>query len=88
MPGDGIVPIGCDSTLIEHNVMRNCPANLPDSEAAAGIWPWSCDNTIIQFNEVSTIKLPGMRRDSIRIGTAGIRLSSIITATTMTAVWS
>ncbi|WP_293667439.1 right-handed parallel beta-helix repeat-containing protein [uncultured Parabacteroides sp.] len=58
VPGDGIVPIGCDSTLIEHNVMRNCPAILPDSEAAAGIWPWSCDNTIIQFNEVSDHKAP------------------------------
>ena len=58
VPGDGIVPIGCDSTLIEYNVMRNCPAILPDTEAAAGIWPWSCDNTIIQFNEVSDHKAP------------------------------
>lgn len=53
VPGDGIVPIGCDSALIEFNVMRDCPEILPSSEAAAGIWPWSCDNTIIQFNEVS-----------------------------------
>lgn len=58
VPGDGIVPIGCDSTLIEYNVMRNCPAILPDTEAAAGIWPWSCDNTIIRFNEVSDHKAP------------------------------
>lgn len=58
VPGDGIVPIGCDSTLIEYNVMRNCPAVLPDSEAAAGIWPWSCDNTLIRFNEVSDHKAP------------------------------
>lgn len=58
VPGDGIVPIGCDSTLIEYNVMRNCPDMLPDTEAAAGIWPWSCDNTIIQFNEVSDHKAP------------------------------
>lgn len=58
VPGDGIVPIGCDSTLIEYNVMRNCPATLPDTEAAAGIWPWSCDNTTIQFNEVSDHKAP------------------------------
>lgn len=58
VPGDGIVPIGCDSTLIEYNVMRNCPAILPDTEAAAGIWPWSCDNTTIQFNEVSHHKAP------------------------------
>lgn len=58
VPGDGIVPIGCDSTLIEYNVMRNCPATLPDTEAAAGIWPWSCDNTVIRFNEVSDHKAP------------------------------
>lgn len=58
VPGDGIVPIGCDSTLIEYNVMRNCPATLPDTEAVAGIWPWSCDNTVIQFNEVSDHKAP------------------------------
>lgn len=58
VPGDGIVPIGCDSTLICYNVMRNCPAILPETEAAAGIWPWSCDNTIIEFNEVSDHKAP------------------------------
>lgn len=58
VPGDGIVPIGCDSTLIEYNVIRDCPDMLPDTEAAAGIWPWSCDNTVIQFNDVSGHKAP------------------------------
>lgn len=58
VPGDGIVPIGCDGALIEHNVMRDCPRLLPDTEAAAGIWPWSCDNTVIQYNEVSDHKAP------------------------------
>lgn len=58
VPGDGIVPIGCDSTLIEYNIMKDCPDILPSSEAAAGIWPWSCDNTTIQFNEVSGHKAP------------------------------
>ncbi len=53
IPGDGIVPIGCDSALIEYNIMRDCPDTLSYEEAAAGIWPWSCDNTIIQYNEVS-----------------------------------
>jgi hypothetical protein len=53
IPGDGIVPIGCDGALIEHNVMRDCPDILPFGDAAAGIWPWSSDNTLIQFNEVS-----------------------------------
>lgn len=58
VPGDGIVPIGCDSTLIEYNVMKECPDVLPISEAAAGIWPWSSDNTLIRFNEVSGHKAP------------------------------
>ncbi|MBT3382626.1 MAG: right-handed parallel beta-helix repeat-containing protein [Prolixibacteraceae bacterium] len=53
IPGDGIVPIGTDGALIEHNVMRDCPDVLSHKEAAAGIWPWSADNTIIQFNEVT-----------------------------------
>ena len=58
VPGDGIVPLGCDGALVEYNVMRDCPDTLPASEAAAGIWPWSCDNTVIQFNEVSGHKAP------------------------------
>jgi hypothetical protein len=49
--GDGIVPIGCDGCVVEHNVLRGGRARAPDY--AAGIWPWSCDNTVIQFNEVS-----------------------------------
>ncbi len=53
IPGDGIVPIGCDGALIEYNVMRDCPDILSHAEAAAGIWPWSSDHTIIQYNEVS-----------------------------------
>ena len=58
VPGDGIVPIGCEHTLIEGNLMRLCPDVLPMTEAAAGIWPWSCDDTVIQFNEVSGHKAP------------------------------
>lgn len=58
VPGDGIVPIGCDGCLIEYNVMRDCPDILPADQAAAGFWPWSCDNTIIQYNEVSGHKAP------------------------------
>ena len=53
IPGDGIVPIGCDSAIIEYNTMRLCPDSLSPDEAAAGIWPWSSDHTLIQFNEVS-----------------------------------
>lgn len=52
--GDGIVPIGCDGALVEHNVLRGGRQRAPDY--AAGIWPWSCDNTIVQFNEVSGMK--------------------------------
>lgn len=53
VPGDGIVPTGCDGALIEYNLMRDCPDILPEKEAAAGMWPWSSDNTVIQYNEVS-----------------------------------
>jgi hypothetical protein len=51
VPGDGIVPIGCDGVVVEYNLMRNCTDSLPD--AAAGMWPWSCDNAVFQYNEVS-----------------------------------
>lgn len=56
VPGDGIVPVACESPLVEYNVMRNCPATLPPSEACDGIWPWSCDNALIQYNVVSDHK--------------------------------
>lgn len=52
--GDGIVPIGCDGCLIEHNTLRGGRQRAQDY--AAGIWPWSCDNTVVQFNEVSGMK--------------------------------
>jgi hypothetical protein len=58
VPGDGIVPLGCEGALVESNKMRDCTRLLPDGEAAAGIWPWSCDNTIIQYNEVCDHKAP------------------------------
>lgn len=53
IPGDGIVPIGCDGAIVENNVLRDFPDILSHEEAAAGIWPWSSDNTLIQYNEVS-----------------------------------
>ncbi len=56
IPGDGIVPIGCEGAVIEHNVMKDCPRMLEKGDAAAGIWPWSSDHTIIQHNEVSDHK--------------------------------
>lgn len=58
IPGDGIVPIGCDGVLVEYNLMRNCPDILPEKEAAAGMWPWSCDNALFQFNEASNHHAP------------------------------
>tara|TARA_B100000809_G_scaffold266806_1_gene331794 strand:- start:13973 stop:15454 length:1482 start_codon:yes stop_codon:yes gene_type:complete len=53
VPGDGIVPIGCDGALIEYNVIRKGIDSMDKGDAAAGIWPWSSDNTLVQFNEVS-----------------------------------
>ena len=59
VPGDGIVPIGCDGAVIEYNVVRRGVEGLArGQEAAAGIWPWACDNTIIRFNESSDHKAP------------------------------
>jgi hypothetical protein len=52
VPGDGIVPVGCDGAIVEYNVMRDCPLSLPASEACDGIWPFSSDNTIVQYNIV------------------------------------
>jgi hypothetical protein len=49
--GDGIVPIGCDGALVEHNTLKGGRRRCDDY--AAGMWPWSCDNTTLQFNEVS-----------------------------------
>jgi hypothetical protein len=56
VPGDGIVPTACESPLIEYNIMRDCPATLPPTEACDGIWPWSCDNAVVQYNIVSDHK--------------------------------
>ncbi len=53
IPGDGIVPVGCESPLVEYNIMKNSGSNIPPSEACDGIWPWSCDNATIQYNIVS-----------------------------------
>lgn len=52
--GDGIVPIGCDGCMIEHNTLHG--GRMRADDYAAGIWPWSCDNTVVQFNEVSGMK--------------------------------
>jgi hypothetical protein len=62
--GDGIVPIGCDGALVEHNTLRGGRQRANDH--AAGIWPWGCKNTVIQFNEVSGMRgtLDGQGFDS------------------------
>ncbi len=52
--GDGIVPIACDSAVVEYNIFHGGHQRAQDF--AAGIWPWSCDNSIIQCNEVSGMK--------------------------------
>jgi len=62
--GDGIVVRGCDSALIEKNILRYGRMRCPDY--AAGIWPHFCTNTTIQYNEVSHMHgvLDGMGFDS------------------------
>jgi len=57
--GDGIVPMGTDGCLIEHNIIDVCGRGMPQANGGedcyAGIWPYAADNTIIQFNEVMNL---------------------------------
>jgi len=58
--GDGIVPLGTDGAVVEHNVVEqgNLGGNNvfgPDPNCAAGIWAWDANNTLIQYNEVSNM---------------------------------
>jgi len=60
--GDGIFILGCDSSVIEANVLRYAHQRVgrrPGERACAGIWPHRCNNTIIQFNEVSHTAVGG-----------------------------
>jgi hypothetical protein len=54
--GHGIVPVACESPLVEYNVMKNSPQLANDVDGVDGIWPWSCDNAVVQYNVVSDIK--------------------------------
>jgi len=56
--GDGIVPLGTNRAVVEHNVVRQ--GNLAgydfasqDRNCAAGIWAWDANNTVVQYNDVS-----------------------------------
>jgi len=58
--GDGIVPLGTDGAVVEHNIVQQ--GNLAgynvfssDPNCAAGIWAWDANNTLIQYNEVSNM---------------------------------
>jgi hypothetical protein len=59
--GDGIVPIGTESALIEYNRIYGARQRIEDLDTkkatqyagpSIGIWPWSSMNTQIRFNEV------------------------------------
>lgn len=54
--GHGIVPVACDSPLVEYNVVKNAPQLSIDPDGVDGIWPWSCDNAVVQYNVVSDVK--------------------------------
>lgn len=56
--GDGIVLIGTDGALIEHNTVYNVMTNPVPPCANAGIWPQSSNNCVIQFNEVGYCHKP------------------------------
>lgn len=54
--GHGIVPVACESPLVEYNVVKNSPQITPEVDGVDGIWPWSCDNSVVQYNIVSDMK--------------------------------
>jgi hypothetical protein len=47
--GDGIVVVGTDGAMVEHNVVGH--ANQRSDGYNVAIWAWSADNTVIQYNE-------------------------------------
>jgi hypothetical protein len=52
---DGIVVVGTDGTLIEHNVVGNAGQGTVENStepSTAGIWPGHAMNTTVQYNEV------------------------------------
>ncbi len=59
--GDGIVPIGTDFAVIEHNRLYSARQRIEGLDTkevtqhagpSIGIWPWSSMNTQIRYNEV------------------------------------
>ena len=46
----GIVVIGCDGALAEHNFVEKPSLG---GDGGIGIWTWSSDNCLVQFNEVT-----------------------------------
>lgn len=63
--GDGIVPLGTDGALVEHNVVSDgnragrAVADPAGMICNAGIWTFHANNTRIRFNEVFGMNLNG-----------------------------
>ena len=51
--GDGIIGIGCEGLIIEHNKVyyANCRSRV--GACNAGLWSMCCDGALIQYNEVA-----------------------------------
>lgn len=56
VPGHAIVPVACESPVVEYNVAKNAPQLSPEIDGVDGIWPWSCDNAVVQYNVVSDMR--------------------------------
>ena len=52
--GDGIVPIACDATLVEYNLVNG--ANRNSGTANAGIWCFAANKNLFQFNEAYRVR--------------------------------
>ncbi|WPU95541.1 carbohydrate binding domain-containing protein [Mucilaginibacter sabulilitoris] len=52
--GDGIVPMVCYATLVEHNIVNG--ANKNSGTANAGMWCYSGNKNLFQYNEAYNVK--------------------------------
>jgi hypothetical protein len=54
--GNGLIAIGVDDGLIEHNVVHDMAANANTCGGAAGLWAYGSNNITIQYNEVYNVR--------------------------------
>ncbi len=51
--GDGIIGIGTENLLMEHNKVFYANCMSREGQCSAGLWSMCCDGAVIQYNEVA-----------------------------------